>query len=433
MRASWIVCSLALGCGCHATEHGTTTDGPAATADAASTTSDGGGTTVQIEVVTDEHRTVPNVMFGGWGPHLGHLMRVAQSDGTSALYWVDDVCSQTQAPICADNHDFAVGVFRRDGAQWTDLGETALPGTVQQNTGSLALGSVLHSFGVDVANNVVVDCAYDTVATTRGCTSLPLTLNANSNYIGAALSRQGAEVVWWTEVKDGGGGAFDYVVNYGGGWNGPRTGPVGGYNDASYIDVAFDGVTDDFTMLGELVSGLAPDWTFTGGIGDGNLATTDAVTWALSLASPAGDSLQSTNDVFIDPTTDDAHLLAQATSGAPIYYFRPSGGAWSAPLYLINNGYRARFVPVGAGLAMVYGVAGAGLQYKLAPTLTAGTAIDWAQLPPHAVPLPSGYDSLYAIYPEDTIYQTAAPEVIHVVVVGADRQWEALHVGIVNP
>ncbi len=430
MRLSRIVCSLAL-VGCHAAAPATTLgdgaiDGPTTTTDAVGSGSDAAvGPTFQVEVITDDHRAIPNVMFGGWGPHLGHLLRAA-----GALYWVDDVCTQA---TCDVNHDLAVGVFRRDGAQWTDLGETALPGDVQQNTGSLALGGVLHSYGIDVTNEVVVDCSYDTVAATRGCTSLPVTLPASSNYIGAAVSPQGADLVWWTEVKDGGNGAFDYVVNYGGGWNGPRSGPIGGYNDASYIDIAFDAVTEDFTMLGELVSGLAPNWTFTGGIGAGNLTTTDAVTWALDLAAPTGDSVESTGDVFIDPTTDDAHLLAQATSGRPIYYFRPKGGAWSAPLYLIDNGYRARFVPVAGGLALVYSVAGSGLAYKLAPALTAGTAVDWAQLPAHAIPLPSGYDTIYAIYPEATIYQTAPPDEIHVAVVGADRQWEALHVGIANP
>jgi hypothetical protein len=396
----------------------------------------GGGPKFEVEVITTRHRFIPNAMFGGWGPHLGHLVRAPDANGGTALYFVDDVCSQSggSPPVCDVLHDNAVGVFRLDGGTWTNLGETPLPGQVQQNTGTMAMAGVLRTYGIDIANEVVQECSYDTKTATRACEALPFSLDASSNYIGAAVSPTGTQMVWWTVVKDGGGGSFQWIANYGGGWNGPRTGDVGGYNDSSYINIAFRKDTTAFTMHTQLVSGLAPNWAFLGATGEGDAASTNAVTWANSLAPPAGDSVMSTNDIFIDPTTSDTHLLARTTQGAAVYYFRPKNGSWSGPLTVISGVLRARFSASGNGLAMVFGPTGAGLKYKLAPaaSIVAGKPIDWTTVAEHSVPLPAGYDNIDAIYTESSVYQTTPTQDIHVAVVGATRQNEALHVGIVS-
>jgi hypothetical protein len=396
----------------------------------------GGGSSpsIETEVITQRHRFVPGKMFGGWGPHLGHLVRAKAGDAT-ALFWVDDVCSQAGQPgvVCDVNVDTAVGVFRRDGAVWVDLGETALPGTVQQNTGSMATAGVLRSYGVDVAGHLVRECTYDVESAVRGCSALPFSLGPSANYIGAAVSPQGHRVVWWTDVMDGGGGMFEYVVDYGGGWNGPRKGGIGGYNDSSYIHIAFRADTTAFTMHGQLVSGLAPAWSFLGAVGEGDLATTDAVSWQNALAAPPGDAIESTDDVFIDPATSDTHLFARAKSGAAVYYHRPAGGPWSGPLWSLPGAFRLRFSAPASALAIVYGQPGKGLFYRLAPGAgaPAGAPVDWQSREEHPVPLPAGYGDVYAIYPEASVYQTEpVPDGIHVAIVGAEREYEVLHVAI---
>jgi hypothetical protein len=133
-------------------------------------------------------------------------------------------------------------------------------------------------------------CKYAPASGPLGCAPLPFTLGVDANYIGAAISPTGARMVWWTDVVDGGGGTFEYVVDYGGGWNGPRAGSAGGYDDASYINIAFGAGSDQgrFTMHVQLVSGLAPNWTFLGAVGSGDLGTTDPVSWQNVLARLQG-------------------------------------------------------------------------------------------------------------------------------------------------
>ena len=41
-------------------------------------------------MITSTHRFAPGAMFGGWGPHLGHLVRLPSGQ----LFWVDDACTQ---------------------------------------------------------------------------------------------------------------------------------------------------------------------------------------------------------------------------------------------------------------------------------------------------------------------------------------------------
>lgn len=411
---------------------GATTSG---TAGAGGTGGTGGATpSFEYEVITQRHRFIPGQMFGGWGPHLGHLVRAAAAGGPDSLYWVDDVCSQAggPAPVCDVLHDTAIGVFRRDGQAWTDLGETALPGTIQQNTGTLALGGDLETYGIDVTGHVLERCSFDVATSARSCAALPFALDPYANYIGAAVSPQGYRLVWWTDVMDGGGGSFEFVVDYGGGWNGPRKGGAGGYNDSSYIHIAFRADNTLFTMHTQLVSGLAPNWTFLGATGEGDSAKAEAVTWQVGLTPPPGDEIASTDDIVIDPVTADTHLFARAKSGAAVYYFRPKDGAFSGPLFSIPAAYRLRFSRSPAGLAILYGLAGMGLHYRLSPpgASPGGQPIDWSLLLETPVPLPGGYEDIDAIYPESSVYQTVPVPGIHVAVVGDTRQNEVLHVAI---
>jgi len=377
-------------------------------------------------------------MFGGWGPHLGHLVR-AGANGDGALYLVDDVCAQAAggalAP-CDVGSDHTLGVYRRDADGWMLVATSPIAGAVQQNTATIvsADGSALQTYGVDVALRRVVECTFPLPTGPMTCAVLPFDTGAFSNYVGAAISPDGYRLVWWTGVVDGGGGSFHYLVDYGGGWNGPRSGGVAGYNDASYINIAF--ATDAparFVMHPQLVSGLAPSWSFFAGIGEGDLTTTTAVTWSLPLSAVNGDDpVVSTNDIWIDPETQDQHVLARTNAGRAAYYHRAPPGPWSGPLFTMDATYRARFVAHGDRLALVAGPNGGGLDFRVATKdeRPAGEPIDWGLLEPTSVDLPEGYESVYAIYPAAPPYQVAASTAIDVAVVGAERQYEVLGVSL---
>jgi hypothetical protein len=377
-------------------------------------------------------------MFGGWGPHLGHLVR-AGSGASSELWFVDDVCSQASgADLCDVNQDKAIGYFKSTPGGWTKVAEAPIPGVVQQNTATIvnADGKTFSTFGLDVQSHAIVECVFTVASATSACSPVAGIgpLPSSSNYIGAAISPQGHRMVWWTRVQDGGGGDFEYIVDYGGGWNGPRIGPIGGYNDASYINVAFGIGANQakFTMHGQLVSGLAPNWSFFGAVGEGDTATSAPVTWTASLASPMGDAVESTDDILTDPITGDEHLFARTHSGAAVYFHRPAQGAWSGPLFTLPASYRVRFVLASDAIYLVYGIANKGLGLRAAAPAAriTGSPIDWAALAETTVALPTGYENIYAIYPEAPAYQRERPTTVNVALVGAVTQNEALSVAI---
>ena len=383
------------------------------------------------------HRFIDGAMFGGWGPHLGHLLRTDKSnDVGSTLWFVDDYCAQNVADglQCNVNDDHSLGYFELDGGVWTERQVISLPGTVQQNTASLvADDGTLYSYGLDVAGGVIHQCSYAPKAGPEGCSALPFSTGANANYIGAAISPQGYRLVWWTQVMDGGGGAFHYIIDYGGGFNGPRSGGVDGYNDASYVNIAFGGTSANaFTMHVQLVSGVAPNWSFFGAVGYGDMSDTSPVAWSNALAPPANTAVSSTNDVWTDAATGDTHLLARLESGAAAYYHRPAGGAWSAASFVQPAAYRARWVVVAGRLAMVYGQPNDELQVRIADlaSQSAGVPIDWETLSPETVTLPSDFGKVYAIYPESPAYQNAAASSIEVALVGATQQYSVTHLSL---
>jgi hypothetical protein len=428
------------GAGGHAGIDGRAEAGAGGGADAGADAGEASGdaaATLALETITDLHRFVPGKMFGGWGPHLGHLVRArASTTAGHALWFVDDLCSQSGgAPgACDVSHDHTLGYFERTASGWQARSQVTLPGVVQQNTATIGSsgGDMLLSYGVDIASGLLRECRYAPVSGPAGCVELPFKLASGSNYIGAAISPSGAKVVWWTVVVDGGGGSFHYVVDYGGGWNGPRSGGAGGYNDASYVNIAFGAGSQAgrFAMHAQFVSGWAPDWGFVGGVGSGDLATTDAVSWSTPFA--VADGVQSTNDVWIDPATGDTHLVGRTEGGEAVYYHRPAGGSWSKQQFALPSTYRARLLFTGGRLALVYGPNAGGLEMRAAGPADrpAGKPIAWAALAPAAIGLPPGFGPVQAIYPESPAYQTLAADGVHVVLVGQAQQNVALHVGI---
>lgn len=387
---------------------------------------------VTTRVITRAHRAVPGKMFGGWGPHLGHLVRRAGGE----LWFVDDACdaAPAQGTPCDVDRNGRLDAFRLGPAGWERRAQLALPAGVQQNTATITTGDALESYGVDISASRVVACRLS--PETPGawaCANLPLLFPSSTNYVGAAISPDGWKVVWATTVVDGGGGSFHWMVDYGGGWNGPRTGGLGSFNDASYVNVAFGGGAkkNQLVAFAQLVSGRAPAWTFRGAVADGDAASSQAL--AFSVLAPSGaDPIASTNDVVIDPATNDTHLVARSEGGAAVFYFRPAGGAWSGALGALPSTFRARFVQLADGrLVLVYGKNGQGLWMRVAPAgRQSGVPVAWVALPERRLALPSGYEAILAIYTESASTQRERPEALDVAVVGTARENEALHVHV---
>ncbi|MBA3462978.1 MAG: hypothetical protein H0T46_23685 [Deltaproteobacteria bacterium] len=376
---------------------------------------------VTVERITGEHRAIPGVMFGGWGPHLGHLLRVGD-----ATYWVDDLCAPATGGDCDVNVNRRVGVFRRDTTGWTRLGVMALPG-VQQNTASLAVGAHLYSYGIASGAQRIVECDFSLASSSGACSTIPIPIGAFANYVGAAVVPGGGRLVWWTNVVDGGGGSFSYLVNYGGGWNGPRTGPIGGYNDCGYAHVAFRGASAE--LFCQVVSGLAPNWSFATLVGSTSTTLASPVAWTNGLAPPAGDSVMSTNDLYVDPA-GAAHLLARTSKGAAVYYHAPSGSAaYGPPALVLPATFRARWVAADTTLALARDVNRKRLVISTAARadLAAGAFAPstWSET---EVPLPTGFGDIVAIYPVSPAYQDGPIRDVELAVVGTGDEHVALYV-----
>ncbi len=399
----------------------TMVDAPDALIDADFDTADSGGAETRYVMtstrVTDEHRFVPGAMFGGWGPHLGHLMRV-----DDVLYWVDDVCDQDVAGDCDVLRNRRVGVFRRRGESFERIATVPLPSQIQQNTGAFADGEVIRIYGVNVSANRVEECTVNVRTLAQACAPIPITTGPNANYIGAARAPSGARLAWWTNVVDGGGGSFSYVVDYEGGWNGPRRGPIGGFNDCAYAHAVFPPGTG-FHFFCQVVSGRAPDWTFATLLGDADLSTSSPATWTSALAPVAGDAVTSTNDFFVD-ASEGLHLLARTSGGAAAYFYRAAGGAsFGAARHVFPSTFRARFLPTRDALGVLTGPSTGGVELRVA---TADGPLPLDELPVFRFPLPAT-GRVNGIYPVAPVYQTDPLVHLEAVVVGQENENVVTH------
>jgi hypothetical protein len=380
----------------------------------------------KVAIITDQHRFIDGKMFGGWGPHLGHLVRTANKDA----WFVDDICMQSAgASACDVEKNHTLGFFRLRGDSWSEALRVSLPPTVQQNTATVVHpgGAKLLTFGINIATSRLVQCTMTISANQSTCETLPFPLDAASNYVGAAVTPNGAVVVWWTNVVDGGGGGFHYLVDYGGGWNGPRSGGAGSYNDAAYTHVAFGFGKDPNAMTwhAQVVSGLSPNWVSTGLTGESNLAQTTPVVFANSLSPHQGDTMASTNDLLTDPVTGDVLLVARSSKGQAVFYEKRQSG-WSAATFALPS-YRVRFLRFNKSIAIVYSVKVDEVALRIAPD-DLPRPIAWASLPEYKIALPSGFGAIFAIYPEAPMYQNVPSDRMHFALVGSTRQNQAVSV-----
>lgn len=345
-------------------------------------------------LITTAHRYQAGYMFGGWGPHLGHLLRASDK----SLWFADDTGNDVQKVP-------ALQYFHEEQGKWVLIGSNTTYGRVQQNFGSVLKYDVIYSYGVDVENHKIEEC-YFVIATRLGaCNLLPFPLDPNANYIGAALTPSGYTIVWWTNVYEG-GGSFEYIYNFGGGWNGPIKSSIGTYSDVSYINIGFQN-DSSFTLLAQGVSGIPPNWTYTPLLARGTIGKVVSK-WSTIPSMSASDRAISTNDLWID-RSGGAHLLTRTANGALQYGYQSSPSSEIKNTLLIKNAYRGRFVEDGLGtVSLVHSSSNpAGdvverMDYQKASVVG---AIPWDTSARVTYPLPSGFGKLYAIYSESRVYQ----------------------------
>jgi hypothetical protein len=355
--------------------------------------------------ITDLNRHYPE-MHGGWGPHLRGLMRASDD----ALWFVHDAGEDVL-------HNRAIHYVRRDadGDAWAPAGTQALPDGVQQNAASLIDGDVIHTWAVDVVGHALVHCTFDApTATATGCAPVaiggPYATPANSNYVGAARAPDPAHLVWFTTVGEAGGaGSFVYTYDYGGGYNGPVVTPLPGYNDLAYVYAAFVGPSSAM-LVGQAYAGAYPEGSF------------GALAIEFTFGQPAsftalfvdGAPVRSGADVWIDPQSGTAHLLAETDDNRLAYYAKPAGAPWSAhaePTMILPDTFRGRFAAPSTGeLALVRGSAGdGGIEVRIAAAATLAEPIDWDLAPRVTMPVVGpGFDAPSAVYVEGTSYQDRA-------------------------
>ncbi len=381
---------------------GSSTDGGSST-----TGSDPHVWSIDAARITDQNRHYVE-MHGGWGPHLRGIMR----DSGDGLWFVHDAGEDVI-------HNRSVHYVRHQGDAWEPAGMQPLTSGVQQNAASLLHEDVIHTWAVDVVEHRLVHCSFDTAtAVAGGCAAVeiggPYLTPDASNYVGAALSPDPAHLVWFTVVGNAGGaGSFVYTYDYGGGYNGPVVTPLPGYNDLAYVFAAFTGPSAAM-LVGQAYAGVYPNGTY------------GALTIEFAFGQPAtftalfidGAPVRSAADVWIDPTSGTAHVLAETDDNRLAYYAKPSDEAWSAhaePTFVFTDSFRGRFVAPSSGeLAVVRGSASdGGIEILIATPPADGlpAAIDWAAAERVVVGrklgarLGVGFEQPSALYVEGSSYQ----------------------------
>ncbi|MBK8716103.1 MAG: hypothetical protein KBB21_09430 [Nannocystaceae bacterium] len=175
-------------------------------------------------------------MTGGWGPQLRGVMRTA--DGVP--WFVADAGPSVDV-------NSAILYFRGDGDGWAQVGSQNHLPDVQQNAASVMDGAVIRSFAIDIVGHHMEHCEFAIEdVTPLGCAFVDIggtyTTPASANYVGAARGPDPVQLVWFTVVGGAGGpGQFIYTYDYGGGFNGPISTVLAGYNDLSYVFASFRG------------------------------------------------------------------------------------------------------------------------------------------------------------------------------------------------
>jgi hypothetical protein len=170
-------------------------------------------------------------------------------------------------------------------------------------------------------------------------------------------------------------------------------------------------------MVGQAVSGAAPQWNYTGVMATGTMG--QSLTWQPLPNTPAG-TPQSTNDIYIDPS-GGTHILMRTIAGITQYFFIPSKGNPTA-IFDIPGAYRARFIATNDMLFLTYSVK----EHLIAHSypLPSGTPLSKLDNNPIRIKTPPAYGTIFAIYPESRIYQTTPVKVASFAFTGSSKQNE---------
>lgn len=352
--------------------------------------------------ISSIHRYSTGTMSGGWGAHLGHLLR----SSTNVLWFVDDGGN--------DPHiNTGLTYFRFVNGIWTGTAVATFPGIVQQNTGSLMSGPMIYTYGLDVQNKNIVECYMDTSDasfTTHACNSLPFDTGADSNYIGATISKSGSRVVWWTNTS----GVFSYIYNFGGGWNGPVSSPLGGYAGFSYV---YARLADDNSQIDFLGAAARAR----GGASVGY----DVLYASTNLGTPPTNwlTLQSGGlgmETWRDPR-GGIHMFVYGAA-TPQYFYKPLGGSLTAQASLPDSGVvGARIVQSETEAYLVQSFANGNVSYRAIKLSDINGAVAWSALPSRQVQIPSGL-GVITVFPESFMYQTTQPRDLTISINGSAQE-----------
>jgi len=355
-------------------------------------------------LINSAHRYEAGEMYGGWGPHLGHLLRSSENE----MWFVDD---------SGNNVDVNAGLvyFHYVNGSWVSVVSQAFPGTVQQNTGSVMSGNMIYTYGVDTADERVIECYFDTSNATysfHACNDVPFNTGASSNYIGATISKSGARVVWWTNTT----GTFSYIYNFGGGWNGPITSNLPGYTDLSYVYARLHADNSNIDFLGAAAHAQ-------GGASVGYdvlyASTTlgNAISnWQLITSNGTG------SETWIDPS-DGTHFITYSdTTSTAEYFYKPAGSTVLSGYSLPYTGLvSARIIETATTVNLVASLSDGTVKYKTLNLANISGAIGWSSLPDNNVSVPSGLGSI-TIFPESAMYQTNSPQALDFAINGEINQ-----------
>ena len=272
---------------------------------------------------------------GGWGPHLRSVLSGPGGD----LWFVHDLGNDVL-------RNEGLRYLRRVDGSWIqsssidfDLHVGKIGGKIQQNLASVMIGTVIHSFGVDVERRRLIECTFNTLsAESVRCEDVevsgrPLELNERPNYVGAALLPNGYPVVWWTTTgtvsKSGtvtSAGKLYHLWRFGGGWNGPVETEltVGGrpYLNFGYARPSVGG-RHRLELLGELElpksvkRAVHATINIDAGYRPAELTVFDAARSQLA------------EDVWVDGE-GGLHAITSTTTlaNAGFYYYKKPGGRW---------------------------------------------------------------------------------------------------------
>ena len=348
----------------------------------------GGTPPVVYSLVTSTHRHDPGKMWSGWGNHLGHLVRAP--DGS--LFYVDDTGNDV-------NVNAGLAYYHFVGGKWTQVGTAAFYGLIQQNTGSvLAKNGIVYTYGVDVADGQIEECAFDTTALSAACNLTGVLAGDSANYIGAAVSPSGYRVVWWTTTN----GTFRYAYELGGGWNGPVVSSIAGYGDFSYVTASFSDDTH-IHISGEGVTGDAPNWSYDGLYSDVVLGM-PITGWTTLPGTDMSGPVEDTSATWVD-ASGAVHMIGRTTSGE-VYVHRSPAGELSASHFVPGVSGGRLIASADGNVYYVTGDVDGGIRLQSFPTSRIAGPIPWDDQPIRAIPGPPGLGRLI-LFPEIPQYQNA--------------------------